>query len=121
VTQSEAGLFAVSAAFGLGFGGISPAYVVAIRDLFPAPKRHGACRPCCSPAYLGWPFAAGSPARFMIISVSTRRPSAGALFNIANLCVIGSFVVRHARQSRPAGDAAPIAGAGRVRRAGSKP
>ena len=36
LTQDEAGLFAVSAAFGLGFAGIIPAYSVAIRDLFPA-------------------------------------------------------------------------------------
>jgi MFS family permease len=36
LTQDEAGLIAVAAAFGLGFAGIVPAYVVAIRDLFPA-------------------------------------------------------------------------------------
>ena len=35
LTQDEAGLFAVSAAFGFGFAGIIPAYSVAIRDLFP--------------------------------------------------------------------------------------
>lgn len=35
-TQNEAGLFAVSAAFGLGFSGIIPAYVLAVRELFPA-------------------------------------------------------------------------------------
>lgn len=35
-TQDEAGLFFVSAAYGLGFGGIVPAYVLAIRSLFPA-------------------------------------------------------------------------------------
>ena len=35
-TQNEAGLFAVSAVFGLGFSGIIPAYVVAVRELFPA-------------------------------------------------------------------------------------
>jgi MFS family permease len=34
-TQSEAGLFTVSAAFGLGFAGIIPAYVLAARELFP--------------------------------------------------------------------------------------
>ena len=34
-TQDEAGLFAISAAFGLGFAGIIPAYSVAIRDIFP--------------------------------------------------------------------------------------
>ena len=38
LTQNEAGLFAIAAAFGLGFAGIIPAYVVAIRDLFPASR-----------------------------------------------------------------------------------
>ena len=36
LTQDEAGLFAISAAFGLGFAGIIPAYSVAVRDLFPS-------------------------------------------------------------------------------------
>jgi MFS family permease len=36
LTQDEAGLFAVAGLFGLGFSGIIPAYVVAIRELFPA-------------------------------------------------------------------------------------
>jgi len=36
VTQSEAGLLVVAAAFGLGFSGLIPAYIVAIRQLFPA-------------------------------------------------------------------------------------
>ncbi len=36
LTQNEAGLFMVSAVFGLGFSGIIPAYVLAVRELFPA-------------------------------------------------------------------------------------
>src|ERR1700756_5037211 len=36
LTQNEAGLFTVTAAFGLGFSGIIPAYVLAVRELFPA-------------------------------------------------------------------------------------
>jgi len=36
LTQSETGLFTVAAAFGLGFSGIIPAYVLALRELFPA-------------------------------------------------------------------------------------
>jgi len=36
LTQNEAGLFMVSAAFGLGFSGIIPAYVLAMRELYPA-------------------------------------------------------------------------------------
>ena len=35
-TQSEAGLFTVSAVFGLGCSGIIPAYVLAVCELFPA-------------------------------------------------------------------------------------
>src|SRR5476649_448357 len=36
LTQDEVGLFAVAAAFGLGFSGIIPSYAVAIRDLYPS-------------------------------------------------------------------------------------
>lgn len=36
LTQNEIGLFTVAAAFGLGFSGIIPAYVLALRELFPA-------------------------------------------------------------------------------------
>src|SRR5215467_10488343 len=39
LTQNEAGLFAVSAAFGLGFSGIIPAYVLALRELYRSAKR----------------------------------------------------------------------------------
>jgi MFS family permease len=35
-TQDEAGLFAVSAAFGLGFAGLIPAYILTARKYFPA-------------------------------------------------------------------------------------
>jgi MFS family permease len=35
VTQNEVGLFAVSAAFGIGFSGLVPANVLAMRELFP--------------------------------------------------------------------------------------
>jgi MFS family permease len=36
LTQDTVGLFTVAAAFGLGFSGIIPAYVLALRELFPA-------------------------------------------------------------------------------------
>jgi MFS family permease len=35
LTQNEVGLFTIAAAFGLGFSGIIPAYVLAVRELFP--------------------------------------------------------------------------------------
>lgn len=40
VTQDEIGLFAVSAFFGLGFAGLIPAYVLAVRQHFPASEAH---------------------------------------------------------------------------------
>jgi hypothetical protein len=40
VTQDEVGLFTVAAAFGLGFAGIIPAYILAIRELFPASQAY---------------------------------------------------------------------------------
>ena len=36
LTQNEMGLFTISAAFGFGFGGLIPGYVLAVRELFPA-------------------------------------------------------------------------------------
>ena len=39
-TQNEAGLFTAAAAFGLGFSGIIPAYVLALRELFPASQAY---------------------------------------------------------------------------------
>jgi len=35
-TQDEAGLFFAAAAYGMGFAGLVPAYVLAVRELFPA-------------------------------------------------------------------------------------
>jgi MFS family permease len=39
-TQDEAGLFFIAAAYGLGFSGIIPAYVLTLRALFPAAEAH---------------------------------------------------------------------------------
>jgi MFS family permease len=40
LTQNEAGLFTVAAAFGLGFSGIIPAYVLGLREMFPAAEAY---------------------------------------------------------------------------------
>ena len=39
-TQDEVGLFTVSAAFGIGFSALIPAYVLAIRELFPVSEAY---------------------------------------------------------------------------------
>jgi MFS family permease len=101
VTQSEAGLFAVSAAYGLGFSGIIPAYVVAIRDLFPSAEASWRVPTLLftgmsGMAFGGW-FAGALYDHFGFYAPAF---AAGALFNLANLLVIGFLVARQARQSR---------------------
>ena len=86
LTQDEVGLFVIAAAFGLGFSGIIPAYSVAVRDLFPLQKHHGAFRWCCSRRWAAWPSAAGWPALSTIISATTRRPSALASSSTSPTC-----------------------------------
>ncbi len=99
VTQDEAGLFAVSMAFGFGFSGLVPAYVLAIRDLFPA--REAAWRVptlmLCSGsgmAFGGW--LAG--ALYDAFGFYGAAFAAGLVANLANLAVIGFLVTRNWRQ-----------------------
>jgi MFS family permease len=101
VTRDEAGLFAVSAAYGLGFSGIIPAYVVAIRDLFPSAEASWRVpmllfTGMSGMAFGGW-FAGALYDHFGFYAPAF---AAGALFNLANLAVIGFLLVRQARQSR---------------------
>jgi MFS family permease len=94
-TQDEVGLFTVAGAFGLGFSGIIPAYVLALRELFPAREA-------------GWRI----PALLMCTAVGMAAGGwlAGALYdhfgyyapafafgigaNILNLMLIGTLVAR---------------------------
>ena len=101
VTQDEAGLFAVSAAYGLGFSGIIPAYVVAIRDLFPSAEASWRVPTLLftgmsGMAFGGW-FAGALYDHFGFYAPAF---AAGAMFNLGNLAVIGFLVGRQARQSR---------------------
>jgi MFS family permease len=101
VTQDEAGLFAVSAAYGLGFSGIIPAYVVAIRDLFPSIEASWRIpmlffTGMAGMAFGGW-FAGALYDHFGFYAPAF---AAGALFNVANLAIIGFLVTRQAREPR---------------------
>jgi MFS family permease len=100
VTRDEAGLFAVAAVYGLGFSGIIPAYVVAIRELFPSSEASWRVPTLLftgmsGMAFGGW-FAGALYDRFGFYAPAF---AAGALFNLANLLVIGFLAVRQARQS----------------------
>ena len=100
-TQDEVGLFAVSAAYGLGFSGIVPAYVLAIRELFPSAEASWRVPillfvSMSGMAFGGW-FAGALYDHFGFYAPAF---AAGALFNVANLAVIGFLVMRQAREPR---------------------
>jgi MFS family permease len=100
-TQNEIGLFTVSAAFGLGFSGIVPAYVVAIRELFPS--REASWRVpafflfgMAGMAFGSW-FAGALYDHFGFYAPAF---AAGAGFNLLNLLVLGFLLLRSAREAR---------------------
>jgi MFS family permease len=100
-TQDEVGLFAVSAAYGLGFSGIVPAYVLAVRELFPSVEASWRVPTLLfismsGMAFGGW-FAGALYDHFGFYAPAF---AAGALFNVANLVVIGFLVTRQAREPR---------------------
>jgi MFS family permease len=102
LTQNEAGLFAVSAAFGLGFSGIIPAYVVAVRELFPASE--ASWRIPTVLLFSGSGMAAGgwlAGAIYDYAGFYAAAFAAGILFNLANLIVVGSLVLRQSRRHSP--------------------
>ena len=98
-TQDEAGLFAVSVAYGLGFSGIIPAYVLAVRELFPSAEASWRVPTLLfvsmsGMAFGGW-FAGALYDHFGFYAPAF---AAGALFNVANLVIIGLLVTRQARE-----------------------
>ena len=100
LTQNEAGLFAVAAWFGLGFSGIIPAYVLAVRELFPASEASWRVPSVLlfsgsGMAFGGW--LAG--AIYDAAGFYAAAFAAGILFNIAHLMVIATLVWRQRRSN----------------------
>jgi MFS family permease len=95
LTQNEVGLFTVAAAFGLGFSGIIPAYVLALRELFPASEASWRI-----PTFLlfsGFGMAAGGwLAGVLYDHFGTYAPAfaAGIGANLINLLLVGALVAR---------------------------
>ena len=95
VTQNEAGLFTVAAAFGLGFSGIIPAYVLALRELFPAAE--ASWRIPTLLLFSGVGMASGGwLAGLLYDHFGYYAPAfaAGVGANILNLMVVGLLVAR---------------------------
>ena len=98
LTQDEAGLFAVAAWFGIGFSGIIPAYVMAVRELFPASE--ASWRVPSVLLFSGTGMAFGSWLAGEIYDTMGFYAAAfavGLLFNFAHLMVIGTLVWRQQR------------------------
>jgi MFS family permease len=101
LTQDEIGLFAISTVYGLGFSGIIPAYVLAVRELFPSTEASWRVPTLlfvsmAGMAFGGW-FAGALYDHFGFYAPAF---AAGAVFNLANLVVIGFLAMRQVRQSR---------------------
>lgn len=94
LTQDEAGLFFVAAAFGLGFSGIIPAYSVAVRDLFSAAQASWRIPLTLSTAQIGMAFGAWFAGR-LHDSYGYYAPAfaSGIAFNLLNILIIGSLIL----------------------------
>ena len=94
-TQDETSLFAISAAYGLGFSGIIPAYVLAIRELFPSREASWRVPSVLFVSMSG--MAVGSwlaGALYDHFGFYAPAFGIGILFNIANLALVGFLVAR---------------------------
>ena len=95
ITQDEVGLFAISAAFGLGFSGIIPAYAVAIRDLFPASEASWRIPLTLFTAMSGMAFGSWfAGALYDHFGYYAWAFGLGVLFNLINLAIVGFLVMR---------------------------
>jgi MFS family permease len=95
LTQDEIGLFTVAAAFGLGFAGIIPAYILAIRELFPAAEAYW--RISTFLLFSGSGMAVGgwlAGVLYDYFGFYAPAFAAGIAANAVNLLIIGTLVLR---------------------------
>ena len=100
LTQDEAGLFAVAAAFGLGFSGLVPAYMLAIRQLFPAREASWRIPALLLMAMAG--MATGSWSAGVIYDYAGYYAPAfatGIVSNLLHLCIAATLVLLWRRMS----------------------
>jgi predicted MFS family arabinose efflux permease len=95
LTQDEIGLFTVSAAFGLGFSGIIPGYVLSMREHFPASEASWRIPTVLLFSYGGMAIG-GWLAGALYDRTGSYLPAfaAGVGANILNLLMIGTLVAR---------------------------
>jgi MFS family permease len=94
LTRDMAALFVVSAAFGLGFAGLLPAYVIAIRECYPVQEANWRIPTVMFAGFLG--MAGGGWAAGLIFDAYADYFPAfatGIAFNLVNLAIV-LFLVR---------------------------
>jgi MFS family permease len=101
ITQNEYGLFVVAAGYGFGFSGIIPAYVVAIRDLFPSAEASWRIPLVLFTAMSGMAFGSWF-AGLLYDHFGFYAPAfgSGVMFNVINLMLVGFLVTRQAKWGR---------------------
>ena len=101
LTQDEAGLFFVAAAFGFGFSGIIPSYSVAIREHFPSAEASWRMPLTLFTAMSGMAFGAWF-AGALYDHFGYYAPAFGisVVFNVINLMIVGFLVIRLGRLRR---------------------
>lgn len=101
-TQDEAGLFLVSAAYGLGFGGIVPAYVLAVRSLFPAAEASWRVPLMFFASLGGMAFGAWlAGAIYDRVGFYAAAWWAGIAFNVVQLAIMAFLLMRQRRDQVP--------------------
>ena len=99
ITQDEAGLYFVAAAFGLGFSGLIPTYIFAIREFFPSGEASWRVPVQLllggmGMAFGGW-FAGYLFDQFAFYAMAF---SSGLAFNVLNSAILIFLVFRQARR-----------------------
>ena len=104
LTLGEVGLITVSAAFGLGFSGIIPAYALALRELYPAKEAYWRIPVVLMCTAFGMA-AGGSLAGVLYDYFGYYAPAfaVGVAANLINVAIVGTLVLR--REGRRHGSA----------------
>jgi MFS family permease len=103
LSLGEFGLIMVSAAFGLGFSGILPAYALAVRELYPAKEAYWRIPVVLMCTAFGMA-AGGSIAGALYDYFGYYMPAfaVGVLANLINVAIVGALVLRrHGRRPSP--------------------
>jgi MFS family permease len=95
LTRGEAALFLVSAAFGLGFSGLLPAYVIAIREYYPVKEANWRVPTIYFAGFLGMAAGGwGAGALYDQFGYYLPAFAVGIGFNIVNLAILLALVFR---------------------------